>query len=78
VISFGRTPGEWKSKQQMTSLLPILCENEKWRKITQQKIYIETSFMCLHEYIAFKKSNLASNQAVKNNIVSFQIKIQKI
>jgi hypothetical protein len=29
VISFGRTPGEWKSKQQMTSLLPILCENEK-------------------------------------------------
>ena len=44
VISFGWTPGEWKSKQQMTSLLPIYVKMKKWRKKTQQKIYIETSF----------------------------------
>lgn len=36
-------------------------------KKNEEKIYIETSFICLHEYIAFQKSNLALNQGVKNS-----------
>lgn len=49
VISFGRPPGEWKSKQQMNSLLSTLCENEKkWRKnIHRNKFYLFTWIYCI-------------------------------